>query len=136
MLTRACGGSQKVLCIVTTLEESHGITDRQIWCRLVIQGGPDGGEEGAGQPQIGRWFDFDEYKSLQLRNLQPDVTEEELAAMLTRDDYEDFTIKFIRDENGMSTGFGFMDFESHNAAEEALKDYHNTKVLVPNLSLY
>jgi RNA recognition motif-containing protein len=111
----------------------QGITDHQIWCRLVNQGGPDGGAEGARHPQVGRRFNFDEYKSLQIRNLQPDVTEGAVAAMLTRDDYDDFTVKFIRDENGMSTGFGFIDFGSHNAAEMARDEYHISQVRVPTL---
>ncbi len=70
-------------------------------------------------------------KSLEVGNLHPDVTEEMLQDMfeaihctyVNTTNLIDVTAHIVRDADGLSMGYGFVDFTQHNAAELAYRNF-------------
>lgn len=61
------------------------------------------------------------------KNLDPSVTQEEFEAMFTKFGKVTSCVLSV-DEEGKSRGFGFVNFEDHDQAQQAVNELHDTEV--------
>ncbi|KAL2481321.1 Polyadenylate-binding protein 7 [Abeliophyllum distichum] len=67
------------------------------------------------------------YTNLYVKNLDPDVTEELLMEKFS--EYgKIISLAILKDENGASRGFGFVNFENPDNAKRALEAFHGTQL--------
>jgi hypothetical protein len=115
---------------VTTLEQLRAALTVKHWGRADMQDQQEGNVGGDDQPVDDQQFDFENCKSLQVTNLHPRVTEEQLMELFSKGSkYVVADVQFIRDERGANTGNAFVDFHSHLLAEVALSDNYGTHLL-------
>ncbi|KAF9918085.1 Protein phosphatase PP2A regulatory subunit B [Lobosporangium transversale] len=66
------------------------------------------------------------FTNVYIKNLDPEVTQEEVEAMFTK--FGPVTSVVIStDENGRSKGFGFINFENHEDAQKAVDELHESE---------
>ncbi|KAF8844478.1 polyadenylate binding protein [Paxillus ammoniavirescens] len=68
-----------------------------------------------------------QFTNLYIKNLDPSVTQEEFEALFNR--FGQVTSAIVQlDEAGNSKGFGFVNYETHEEAQQAVDNLHDTEV--------
>ncbi|KAF8320124.1 polyadenylate binding protein [Clavulina sp. PMI_390] len=73
-----------------------------------------------------------QFTNLYIKNISEDVTEEDFQELLSK--YGSITsILLVRDEDGKNKGFGFVNFEKHEEAQQAVDELHDIDFKGKNL---